>query len=412
MSKLEEPTNEASAMQKEISVIAEQGGGTTKVEQLIQQYCPDGVEYKRLGDVCLMERGTSATKGTMQEGDIPVISGGRQPAFYCSQSNREGETITVAGSGAGAGYVQYWDKPIFVCDAFSIKGNDSLNTKFIYYFLSSIQEKIYATKKGGGVPHVHISSIDKFEIPVPPLPVQEEIVRILDSFTELQAELQAELQKRLQQYNYYRDNLLSFEGRTDVEWKRLGDVCLKTDNIKWKSTKETYQYIDLTSVDIQTHNILSTMEIDSSSAPSRAQQIVKEDDVIFATTRPTQMRVCLVPVEYDGQICSTGYCVLRPDSSIVLPQYLFFVLAVESFKTYLLNNQTMGNYPSISNNTLKDYTIPIPSISEQRKIVGVLDRFDTLTCDLVAGLPAEIEKRRQQYEYYRDKLLTFKRKEA
>ena len=182
----------------------------SKLEELIQQHCPDGVEYKRLGDVCLMERGTSATKGTMQEGDIPVISGGRQPAFYCSQSNREGETITVAGSGAGAGYVQYWDKPIFVCDAFSIKGNDNLDTKFIYYFLSSIQEKIYATKKGGGVPHVHISSIDKFEIPVPPLPVQEEIVRILDTLTELQAELQAELQKRKQQYEYYRDKLLSF----------------------------------------------------------------------------------------------------------------------------------------------------------------------------------------------------------
>ena len=208
MSRLEQPTNEACA-------IAEQGGRrATKVEQLIQQYCPDGVEYKKLEDVCLMERGTSATKGTMQEGDIPVISGGRQPAFYCSQSNRTGETITVAGSGAGAGYVQYWDKPIFVCDAFSIKGNDSLNTKYIYYFLTSIQEKIYATKKGGGVPHVHISSIDKFVIPVPPLPVQEEIVRILDNFAELQAEvqaeLQAELQKRLQQYNYYRDKLLSF----------------------------------------------------------------------------------------------------------------------------------------------------------------------------------------------------------
>ena len=203
MSKLE-PTNEASAMQKEISAIAEQGGGTTKVEQLIQQYCPDGVEYKALGKACLMERGTSATKGTMQSGEIPVISGGRQPAFYCNQSNRTGETITVAGSGAGAGYVQYWNEPIFVCDAFSIKGNDGLMTKYAYYYLTSIQERIYSTKKGGGVPHVHISSIDKFEIPVPPLPVQEEIVRILDNFTELQAELQ----KRLQQYEYYRDKLL------------------------------------------------------------------------------------------------------------------------------------------------------------------------------------------------------------
>ena len=131
-----------------------------KIDELIQQYCPEGVEYKPLGKVCLMERGTSATKGTMQSGEIPVISGGRQPAFYCNQSNRTGETITIAGSGAGAGYVQYWNEPIFVCDAFSIKGNDGLMTKYTYYYLLSIQEQIYSTKKGGGVPHVHISSIE------------------------------------------------------------------------------------------------------------------------------------------------------------------------------------------------------------------------------------------------------------
>ena len=82
--------------------------------------------------------GKSATKGTMQSGEIPVISGGRQPAFYCNQSNRTGETITVAGSGAGAGFVQYWNEPIFVCDAFSIKGNDGLMTKYIYYYLTRI----------------------------------------------------------------------------------------------------------------------------------------------------------------------------------------------------------------------------------------------------------------------------------
>lgn len=178
----------------------------SKLEELIEQYCPDGVEWKPLGETTTMKRGTSATKGAMQEGNIPVISGGKQPAFYCNVSNRTGEIITVAGSGAGAGYVQYWNQPIFVCDAFSIQGNETLNTKYVYYVLTSIQEKIYSTKKGGGVPHVHISSIDKFEIPVPPLPVQEEIVRILDTFTELQAELQ----RRQQQYNFYRDNLLNF----------------------------------------------------------------------------------------------------------------------------------------------------------------------------------------------------------
>ena len=257
-----------------------------------------------------------------------------------------------------------------------------------------------------------IGTYSQFEIPLPPLPVQEAIVNILDRFAVYAAELQAELQARQQQYNYYRDTLLSFEGREDVQWKKLGEVCAKTDNIKWKTTTGTYQYIDLSSVDIQTHSILSTTPIDKSSAPSRAQQIVRENDVIFATTRPTQMRVCIVPSKYDGEICSTGFCVLRPNKEIVLPQYLFFALAVDDFRAYLSNNLTQGNYPSISNNTLKEYLLPIPSIEEQQHIVDILDRFDTLVNDLSQGLPAEIEARQQQYEYYRDQLLTFKRKEA
>ena len=92
-----------------------------KLEELIQKLCPNGVEYKKLKDITVMKRGTSLTKKDSIVGNYPVISGGREPAFYCDKYNREGETITIAGSGAGAGYVQYWDKPIFVCDAFSIK---------------------------------------------------------------------------------------------------------------------------------------------------------------------------------------------------------------------------------------------------------------------------------------------------
>ncbi len=132
-----------------------------KLKELINKYCPNGVEFKPLGDkdVSTMQRGTSLTKKDSTEGIYPVISGGKMPAFYCDQFNREGETITVAGSGAGAGYVQYWNEPIFVCDAFSIKGTGGVSTKYLYYCLTNLQDKIYATKKGGGVPHVHISSI-------------------------------------------------------------------------------------------------------------------------------------------------------------------------------------------------------------------------------------------------------------
>ena len=90
----------------------------SEISDMIQRLCPDGVEYRKLGEVCKMQRGTSLTKKASNEGIYPVISGGREPAFYCGMFNREGETITVAGSGAGAGYLQFWNEPIFVCDAF------------------------------------------------------------------------------------------------------------------------------------------------------------------------------------------------------------------------------------------------------------------------------------------------------
>lgn len=180
------------------------------IEQMIQEMCPEGVEFVKLGEISKMQRGTAITKAKAIPGDIPVISGGREPAFYINQANRSGEIITIAGSGAGAGYVQYWNTPIFVNDAFSIKGTNRILTKYIYYCLTNVQQKIYATKKGSGVPHVHISSIENFEIPLPPLEIQNEIVRILDKFTTLEAELEAELDCRKRQYEYYRDKLLTF----------------------------------------------------------------------------------------------------------------------------------------------------------------------------------------------------------
>lgn len=387
----------------------------SKLEELIEQYCPDGVEYKRTEDIAATLIGEFVHKNKQREGaPYPVYNGGSSNTGFYDEYNREANCIIVSARGANAGFVnkittRFWSGN----SCYTIIVNDkNLLWTFAYYWFKSNERRLLGEQQKGGIPAISKKQIEDFKIPVPPLPVQEEIVRILDTFTELQAELQAELQKRKQQYNFYRDNLLSFEGRQDVEWKKLGNVCIKTDNIKWKSDTCSYQYIDLSSVDIQTHSIMSTTKIDKDSAPSRAQQIVKKDDVIFATTRPTQMRVCLIPTEYDGEICSTGYCILRPHTSLVLPKYLFFALAVDDFKAYLSNNLTMGNYPSISNITLKEYELPIPSIAEQQKIVDILDRFDTLTNDLTSGLPAEMEKRRQQYEFYRDKLLTFKRKEA
>lgn len=390
----------------------------SKLERLIQQYCPDGVEYVKLDSVANICRGTRVVKSQLSDKGYPVYQNCLTPMGYFERSNcNAGITFVICGGAAGN--VGYTDVECWAADdcEFIIGGHQVIN-RYIYYYLMTKQNYLLSKVRKASIPRLSPSIIKDLEIPLPPLPVQEEIVRILDAFTELQAELQAELQKRKQQYNYYLDNLLNFKNinrgrcQAEVRWMKLKDVCMKTSNIKWKSTTGQYRYIDLSSVDIQTHSIISTIEIDKMSAPSRAQQIVQEDDVIFATTRPTQMRACIIPTQYNGDICSTGYCVLRVDTKILLPRFLFFSLTVSGFKTYLSNNLTLGNYPSISNNTLLEYEVPVPSLANQQRIVAILDRFDTLTTDLTQGLPAEIEKRRQQYEYYRDKLLTFKRKGA
>lgn len=201
---LDEIVKRENILRDEISkIIAE-----IELDELIQELCSDGVEYKKLGEIVEYQRGKSITKKNVIEGEIPVISGGQQPAYYHNESNREGKTITIAGSGAYAGYIMYWEKPIFVSDAFSLKGDEiNINTKYIYYYLKKIQEKIYSLRKGAGISHVYFRDMQDFLVPVPPLEVQCELVHILDKFTLLTAELTA----RRKQYEYYRDKLLTFK---------------------------------------------------------------------------------------------------------------------------------------------------------------------------------------------------------
>ena len=188
----------------------------SKIFDLINELCPQGVEFRELGEVCELERGNAITSKDIKDGDIPVISGGQRPAYYHNEYNRDGETITIAGSGAYAGFIMYWNRPIFVADAFSIKSQENrVVIKFVYHFLLSKQEKIYNMKQGAGIPHVYTKDVSKIKLPVPPMEVQREIVRILDSFTsiteELTAKLTAELTARKKQYEFYRDFLLSFD---------------------------------------------------------------------------------------------------------------------------------------------------------------------------------------------------------
>ena len=197
----------------------------------------------------------------------------------------------------------------------------------------------------------------------------------------------------------------------EVEWNPISEVTLRTNNIKWRDITDSYRYIDLTSVDIETKKVIETSVVSSNNAPSRAQKLVEKDDVIFATTRPTQMRYCLIDEEYDGEVASTGYCVLRAKKEVVLPKWILHLISSSEFKGYLEENQSGSAYPAISDAKLKEFKIPIPcpnnpkkSIEIQMEIVRILDTFSALTAELTA----ELNIRKKQYNYYRDQLLSFK----
>ncbi len=281
------------------------------------------------------------------------------------------------------------------------KDDNQYSLKYIYHWLNTLPN----IGKNSDHKRQWISNFTKIKIPIPPLSVQKEIANILDLFSKMWNELANELALRLSQYNYYRDKLLTFDD--SVKWVSLGEVTKQTYNIKWANDYENYRYIDLTSVSRENNNIIETTEINALNAPSRARKLIEKDDVIFATTRPTQQRLCLINNTYSGQIASTGYCVLRAKVDKVLPKWIFYYISSTKFKNYVEEHQSGSAYPAISDTKVKEFKIPVPSLEKQQQIVSILDKFDTLTISITEGLPKEIELRQKQYEYYRDLLLTF-----
>ena len=398
-----------------------------KIEQLLQEHCPNGVEWKPLGEVFETRNGYTPSKANAEfwtNGTIPWFrmediraNGGvlKESIQYITTQAVKGKGLFEAGSIIMATTATIGEHALIIADSLAnqqftnFKVRKSLNkrllSKFIYYYFFIIDEWCKRNVNVSNFPSVEMERLKRQQFPLPPLPVQQEIVRILDKFTTLEAELEAELEARKKQYEYYRDNLFTFGD--EVEWKALGEVVKTTKNIKWQKNENTYDYIDLTSVCRETGNVLETLKIKADNAPSRAQKMVQLDDVIFATTRPSQMRIALIPKKFDGQIASTGYCVLRADKVNVLPKWIFFTLSTTEFKKFVAENQSGTAYPAISDSKLKEFKIPLPPLSEQQHIATILDKFDTLVNSISEGLPREIELRKKQYEYYREQLLSF-----
>ena len=204
------------------------------------------------------------------------------------------------------------------------------------------------------------------------------------------------------------DELIAALCPTGVKYMEIGAVVERASKMRWSDgPSQELQYIDLTSVDRTTHSIMDTETITRENAPSRAQQLVRDGDVLFGTTRPMLKRYAKVSSEFDGQVASTAYCVLRPKTDLILTNFLFHLLGTAAFYAYVEANERGSAYPAIPDGVVKQFRIPVPPLEAQREIVKVLDAFTELEAELEAKLTSEVASRQEQFLTVRSALLSF-----
>ena len=283
---------------------------------------------------------------------------------------------------------------------------NTISSRFLFHYIgsSAFINYLKTTLKSSTINNLNAGIINPFPIPLPPLRVQARIVEILDKFTQLEAELEAELEARNKQYDFYRNRLLDFALRDDlvgqVEWKTLGEVAeyvrerIAVDQL----CAQTYVGVD---------NLLPNRagKKDSNYLPTEGNAIAYQpNDILIGNIRPYLKKIWKADNEGGA---SADVLVIRSTTQLLVPGYLYHLLADNRFFSYDMQHAKGAKMPRGNKEKILDYVIPLPPLSEQRRIVEILDRFDTLTNSISEGLPREIALRRKQYEYYRDALLRF-----
>ena len=387
----------------------------SKLEELIKEFCPNGVEYKRISEFTKLLRGKRLTKSQLIEnGKYAVYHGSLVPLGYYNEANRDSGVIIVNTGGIGG--VGYSDTPFWCSDGcFCLDHSSKMVDKYVYYALVGFKDYLISRTRVGGVPTIDSDTVLSIKIPLPALPVQREIVRILDSFTLYSTELTAELTARRKQYEFYRDKLLMPKSSAyQTEWKELKDVCrLVTGATPSTSKKEYWENGTISwmsSGEVNNKRIFYTEEkITELGYQSSSTTLVPIHSVVIALAGQgkTRGKVAITEIE----LCTNqSLCSLICGASMNY-KFLYYYLDGKYEELRAISNGD-GTRGGLSLRLLAPYKIPVPPMEVQERIVKVLDNFDAICSDLGIGLPAEIEKRQKQYEYYREKLLTFDGKYA
>lgn len=380
----------------------------------------EGWTYKKLGEVATFISGyTPSKKDISNQGEYPYfkvaemnVSGNelfmKNTSLFVNSPKRiypKGSIIFPKNGGA----IYTEKKRILEVDSVidlnteAVFPSEQVKMMYLFYLLTFI--KISSFDKGGGLPSLDLKKMSALIIPVPPLPEQQSIVEYLDSAFAKIDTMKANAEKALNEAkSLFQASLKEMlEPKEGWEEKKLGDVCVKSKNIRWDEylDDKIFKYIDLTSVDRETLTIIEPQIIDKKNAPSRAKQIVKTGDIIFANTRPTLRRVCMISESFDNQICSTGFCVLRPKEHII-SKWIFYSLLNEDFYKYIEPLQTGASYPAVTDGIVKKYPFYYPSsITEQQSIVATLDSLKSK----VDKLQANFDKISQECDALKQSIL-------
>lgn len=406
----------------------------SKIEELIKKLCPNGVEYKTLGELGRFYGGiTGKSKEDFKDGNAKFITYKNvyenislkldvEDKVKISEKENQrtleyGDIIFTGSSetpnecGLSSVVTEKVEEKLYLnsfCFFFRMNNKEILNPDFAKHLFRSSNLRYQIGKTASGVTRFNVSkkAMEKVRIPVPPLEVQCKIVHILDDFTLLSAELSAELKARQKQYEYYNCNLLKFE---NIPYYTLEELCDIVD-YRGKTPKKTNEGIFLvTAKNIRKGYIDYEKSQEFISEQDYAEVMrrgmPKVGDVLITTEAP-----CGNVAQVDDENIALAQRVIkyRPKDNRLDSTFFKYILLGEEFQTKLNGKATGGTVKGIKGSILHKLTIPLPSIEEQRKIVKILDRFNKLCNDISEGLPAEINARQKQYEYYRDKILTFK----
>ncbi len=376
-----------------------------KIEKLIKEKCPNEVKKYVIKDICNITRGRVISKMELKEneGDYPVYSSQTLNNGVFGKIDTydfDGEYVQWTTDGANAGSIFYRNGKFSVtnvCGLLKVKDNyfNAINTKYLSYALTLEAKKYvdYATSN----PKLMSNVVEKIKVLLPPIEIQEEIVKILDKFGELQAELEAELEARKNQYEFWRGKLL----KKDDNLVQLGSIG-KISMCKRIMKNETNDVSGIPFYKIGSFGGKPTAYISEKlwNDYKNKYSYPKKGEVLISAAGTIGKAVI-----FDGEpsyFQDSNIVWISNDENRALNKYLYYV-----YQTQPWNISTGGTIARLYNDNISKALINLPSLEEQRKIVDILDKFDKLVNDISEGLPAEIEARRKQYEYYRNKLLSF-----